>query len=101
MDAGEQGEICIKGPLCSPGYIHYSGTDTRAEELYDADGFLRTGEDRSDYSFRIFGFVKIGLQPNPQNTGAQTQERCQTHFEVGENVKQENECGTEELHSLG
>lgn len=44
MDAGEQGEICIKGPLCSPGYIHYSGTDTRAEELYDADGFLRTGD---------------------------------------------------------
>lgn len=45
LDAGEHGEIRIKGPTCSPGYVSHSGM---TEQLHDSEGFIRTGESYFD-----------------------------------------------------
>lgn len=41
LDAGDHGEICIKGPTCSPGYFNMS---ENISQLYDSEGFVRTGD---------------------------------------------------------
>lgn len=41
LGPGEQGELCIKSPCCSIGYLNNPGATA---DLYDEDGFLRTGD---------------------------------------------------------
>lgn len=43
LDAGEHGEICIKGPICCKGYFSADESGGRMQ-LYDAEGFLQTGD---------------------------------------------------------
>lgn len=39
LAAGEEGEICVRGPMMMPYYC-----DTRREECFDPDGFFHTGD---------------------------------------------------------
>ncbi|XP_077542859.1 luciferin 4-monooxygenase-like isoform X2 [Haemaphysalis longicornis] len=41
LGPGQQGELCIKSPCCSIGYLNNPGATA---DLYDEDGFLRTGD---------------------------------------------------------